>query len=76
MVVEGCPLPITPANSMDSCDSKPAVSHTADTIRMTVSSLLPTVPQIISAKACKNLNSSTSTIVLLKRLRDYDYLYK
>ena len=35
-----------------------------------------TVPQIISAKACKSLNSSTSTSVLLKRLGDYDYFYK
>ena len=40
MVAEGCPLPVTPANS---CDSEPAdIPHTIDTIRMTVGSLFIT----------------------------------
>ena len=50
---EGCPLPVTPANSTDSCDNEPAdIPHAIDTIRMTVSSLLPTVPWVglISSK--------------------------
>ena len=44
VVVEGFPVPVTPANSTDSCNSEPIDEpHAVDTVRMTVSSLLPRI---------------------------------